>query len=241
MTILCILFVVMMGFQSLHCMQAQPETDGSKKVSLIDMLREKYKPTDGELVDMLHVMLHLKIESNQSEATTQQAKSDDTAKDELKNESKKVSLHDVLGTKDRDLMRKVVTISDESSVNAVNDEGCPVLHAAIQSGCDMDIIILLLRQKALPNVKMKNGNTALHLAVLVEDCEFRAEMIRALILAGADETAKNDEDKTPVQLAEDNSDKLAADFEESAKWNRLAVEVIPNAVRERAARWLLEA
>jgi ankyrin repeat protein len=72
------------------------------------------------------------------------------------------------------------------------------LHSAAAGG-HFKIVLMLLEQGALPNIREQGGFTPLHAAAQNGD----VDTIRALLLGGADLTLKSDTGKTPLDLAMD--------------------------------------
>jgi ankyrin repeat protein len=77
-----------------------------------------------------------------------------------------------------------------------NELGAAPIQSAVAAG-QTEIVRMLLKQGANPNVREQNGDTALHAAAQNAD----VDTIRLLLFGGADLNIKNDENKTPLDLA----------------------------------------
>lgn len=83
------------------------------------------------------------------------------------------------------------------------------LHAAIAGERSMDVIKLLLSQKAQTNILDSNGHTCLHTAAFHDD---NIEIIRLLIEHGADANAISEEGDTALALAVKQGNHNVAEF-----------------------------
>ncbi|KAJ6104675.1 hypothetical protein N7523_010995 [Penicillium sp. IBT 18751x] len=84
------------------------------------------------------------------------------------------------------------------NLHIVDDSGSPSFHAAVGTATDESTVPLLVKHKVLLNFQNpKNGNTALHLAVLTR----RPRIILFLLEKGASIDIANDEGFTPLQMA----------------------------------------
>jgi ankyrin repeat protein len=106
------------------------------------------------------------------------------------------------------LFKKI--LDQSTDVNAKNEEGNTALHIALYKECKTATEQLLNRVKCEDgtfvedvdvNLKGLGDNTALHLAVQWSDIPF--QLFEKILGKSADVTAKNLNDKTPLQLAEE--------------------------------------
>ncbi|TMW66102.1 hypothetical protein Poli38472_003867 [Pythium oligandrum] len=83
-----------------------------------------------------------------------------------------------------------------------NQRGFTPLHAAVRRGC-VDVIGIFFRPDVLPQVNLnamdRDGNTALHLAVQLND-ELADRVMELLLCFGADSNAANYHKQTPLHL-----------------------------------------
>jgi len=77
-----------------------------------------------------------------------------------------------------------------------NELGAAPLQSAVAAG-HAEIVRMLLKHGADPNVREQGGSTPLHAAAQNGD----EDMIRILLFGGSDLNIKNDEGKTPLDLA----------------------------------------
>jgi ankyrin repeat protein len=83
-------------------------------------------------------------------------------------------------------------------LHIVDNSGSPSFHAAVGTATDESTVPLLVKHKVLLNFQNpRNGNTALHLAVLTR----RPRIILFLLEKGASIDIANDEGFTPLQMA----------------------------------------
>jgi ankyrin repeat protein len=93
-----------------------------------------------------------------------------------------------------------------ADLNLADEHGLTPLHLAVQHCADdsnrdrIDLVLFLLKTGANPNLKASGGSTPLHFAAQVGN----AEMIKALIRAGARIDTKDDHEKIPLQRAIDS-------------------------------------
>ena len=85
-----------------------------------------------------------------------------------------------------------------SGIDIVNDDGKAPIHYAAMSGSE-EILKKLLDKKANPSLIDKQGNNALHLALMSEKVSL--PICELLVKSGIDINAKNKEGKTPLDLA----------------------------------------
>lgn len=90
-------------------------------------------------------------------------------------------------------------------LNMKNKAGFTPLHLAVQNEDDegfeaAKVSVWLIENGADVNAIDVSGNTALHYAVILE----RFDLVETLMKRGADPTVKNLEDKTPVEIAEED-------------------------------------
>lgn len=83
------------------------------------------------------------------------------------------------------------------NLDAVSFINAAAIHWSVWPG-KAEITELLLKSKANPNHEMADGNTALHCAVLAGS----VEMCKVLLRYGADPLRRNENDETPLRLAE---------------------------------------
>lgn len=104
-----------------------------------------------------------------------------------------------------------------ASVNtsANNSLGATPLQSAV-AGNHTDIVRMLIKNGANPNVRERGGYTPMHVAA----DNGNAEIIQLLIFAGADLQAKSDDGKIPLDLA-------------SAKGHAQAVEILKREITKR--------
>ena len=86
----------------------------------------------------------------------------------------------------------------ESSFNTLNDEGKAPIHYAVMSGSD-ELVKKLLERKVNPSLTDKLGNNVLHLTLMSEKVSL--PICELLVKSGVDIKAKNNEGKTPLDLA----------------------------------------
>ena len=86
----------------------------------------------------------------------------------------------------------------ESTFNTLNDEGKAPIHYAVMSGSD-ELVKKLLEKKVNPSLTDKLGNNALHLTLMSE--KISLPICELLVKYGVDINAKNNEGKTPLDLA----------------------------------------
>jgi ankyrin repeat protein len=77
-----------------------------------------------------------------------------------------------------------------------NSLGTMPIHSAVSAG-HLDIVMLLLKNNANPNVQESDGFTPLHLAAQ----NGNTKMIRSLLFNGADVTILNQHGEAPIDLA----------------------------------------
>lgn len=108
-------------------------------------------------------------------------------------------LHVAVKKRDDDMIR--LLIRKGADVNAKNMKGNTALHYAAETGTAM----ILIKSGAHIDAKNKRGDTLLHKSAYngMED------MVRVLLLNGADSNAVNDKGMTPLHL---NTDAFAARF-----------------------------
>jgi len=82
------------------------------------------------------------------------------------------------------------------------------LHAAIAGARNLEVIELLLKNKAKTDIFDSNGHTALHTAAYHDD---NTQLIDLLIKHGASVDAKVDEGKTALELAVDQENNQVAE------------------------------
>ena len=92
-----------------------------------------------------------------------------------------------------------------AGANLASKEGQTPLHYATHKNEKM--VALLLRNRANPNARIKNGMTALHLAVATH----QNGSARLLIRYGADVYLKDDQGRTPYTLARQSDNPAGAD------------------------------
>ncbi len=93
------------------------------------------------------------------------------------------------------------------------------LHSAV-AGKHLQIVELLLKKGAQPNVRERGGFTPLHTAAANGD----VECIRMLILAGANIHLRSDDGKIPLHLAEEKNQHKAVDLLKQEITRRLRME-----------------
>ena len=81
--------------------------------------------------------------------------------------------------------------------NIKNENGVPVLSLATMGACRRGVDILL-RHEANVDARDRQGNTALHLVMNLQNP--RVEIIELLVKNGADVNARNNEGKTPLHM-----------------------------------------
>jgi len=92
-------------------------------------------------------------------------------------------------------------LSHDAHTNIANNNGSTPLHSAVKQHNDY-LVRQLIRHGANPNAQDLKGNTPLHIAAQTPDLFCTRNIIRDLIKAGADTQAKNNDDATPLMLAE---------------------------------------
>lgn len=85
-----------------------------------------------------------------------------------------------------------------ADMNLQDNKGFTALHFAAQNWY-IDVAKLILENGADTNIKDKFGNTPLWRAVF--NSQGRGDLIKLLLKFGADSLLKNDNDKSPVDLA----------------------------------------
>jgi ankyrin repeat protein len=98
-----------------------------------------------------------------------------------------------------------VLISKGVRIDVRNGKGWTALCEAASSGCSNDLIGLLLKEGADPNVRTSFDRTPIHWAVSSFGAKNRADIVEALINAGADINAKDMDEKTAVFHTSDKS------------------------------------
>jgi ankyrin repeat protein len=121
------------------------------------------------------------------------------------------------------------------TVHQNDSAGNTLLHAAVRNRGDVKVVGLILDQKALVNARNRGGNTALHLAALLNE----AETGELLIARGADIFAPNSKGESSLYLAFVSPGGIR-------KWmiNPLTLEArdgMGNSVLHYAAQWKLDA
>ena len=101
-------------------------------------------------------------------------------------------LHDVVAEHSLEMVE--LLISSGADVNAQNDEGIAPLHLA---GYDY-IVLALLKHGAILELETNNGETPLSIHAQGIDSE---EVMEALLEAGASPLHKNNQGKTPIDIA----------------------------------------
>jgi ankyrin repeat protein len=87
-------------------------------------------------------------------------------------------------------------IAAGADTNIISNNGWGPLHTACAHGVSADYIKLLLSAGANINAQSEEGCTPLHIA-----CQFRRiQIVQTLLEAGADPSIRNDEDKLPQDI-----------------------------------------
>jgi hypothetical protein len=101
-------------------------------------------------------------------------------------------------SEDISLVEVILDTYPESSFDILDEEGKAPIHYAVLSGFE-EIVKKLLDKKVNISLADKQGNNALHLALLIEKVPL--SICELLVKSGIDINAKNNEGKTSVDLA----------------------------------------
>lgn len=120
-----------------------------------------------------------------------------------------------------------------ADIEAKADEGATPFHVSAQTAGNLTAIRALWWHKADVNARKSNGDTPLHVAAHNCFSERSPSTVRALLLAGADETMTNNASETPADVLE----KVAAEFEEEGNcFVEQIRKLLANAPADRADR-----
>lgn len=101
-------------------------------------------------------------------------------------------------SEDISLVEVILDTYSESNFDVLDDEGKAPIHYAVLSGIE-EIVKKILEKKVNISLTDKQGNNALHLALLTE--KIHLSICELLVKSGIDINAKNNEGKTPLDLA----------------------------------------
>ena len=101
-------------------------------------------------------------------------------------------------TGDVSLVEVILDTYQGMNFDILNDEGKAPIHYAAESGLE-EVVKKLLEKKVNLSLTDKLGNNALHLALMSD--KVSAAICELLVKSGLDINAKNNEGKTPLDLA----------------------------------------
>jgi len=106
-----------------------------------------------------------------------------------------MQLHEAALEGDNDFVEML--LAQDFNLHIRDDKGRTVLLAAVEGGCSVRVVKLLLQHGVNPNVIDVFGNTPLHVAVI----NHRVELVQQLLEGGTNRDQRNREGETPLELA----------------------------------------
>jgi ankyrin repeat protein len=159
-------------------------------------------PTGSKALDIACREGHLEVVKSLVEATGRQGI-------EERDRLGRTALHHAVGSVNKELVAFLLSKGAQASTKDTHKQETPLMLAC--SGGRLDMVQVLLKHTGGLHVSERNseGRTALHLAATSSANGLSSDMVRALLLAGADPSITDNEGRTPRQAAQQDAEHSA--------------------------------